>query len=215
MKGKFYFFFLTLSSMLAVLSISIAVPLLVRPFYYAHVALLHLPTQTGWSSAEIHQAYNEMMDFCLFGAPFGTGILRWSQSGMEHFADCAVLFRLDLAVALFSVFALLICAYFYRRGLRPIRPFNHGFSFWSGIILSGSFLIISGLAALNFDRAFVLFHKIFFPGKDNWIFDPLSDEIILVLPQVFFRNCAILIVAFLLLTCGALIFWDLKRRPKR
>ena len=70
-------------------------------------------------------------------------------------------------------------------------------------------LTVAALAALDFDRAFVVFHSIFFPGKDNWIFDWQTDPIILFLPQDFFRNCALLILALLLVWCGALIAADL------
>ena len=68
---------------------------------------------------------------------------------------------------------------------------------------------MGGLAALNFDRAFVVFHSIFFPGKDNWMFDWQSDPIILFLPQDFFRNCAILILVLLLVWCVALLAADI------
>ena len=56
-------------------------------------------------------------------------------------------------------------------------------------------MIVGGLAALDFDRAFTVFHTIFFPGKDNWLFDPMTDPVILILPEAFFRSCAILILA--------------------
>ena len=75
--------------------------------------------------------------------------------------------------------------------------------------LGGLFLLVGGLAALDFDRAFVVFHSLFFPGKTNWLFDPRTDEIINILPEVFFRNCAILILAVLVLGCAGLIVGDL------
>lgn len=212
-KSVPFFLLLTLATMVLVLSASIALPILARPFYYAHAALLDLPGQTGWTMAEIRNAYNEMMDFCLFGAPFGTGVLRWSAEGMAHFADCARLFRLDLLVLAGSALALLLCALLRRRGLCPARPLGRGFTFWSGSILGFSFLSVALLAATDFYRAFVVFHRLFFPGKDNWLFDPATDEIILILPQVFFRNCAILVVGVLLIACAVLIFCGRKRRP--
>ena len=73
-------------------------------------------------------------------------------------------------------------------------------------------LLIGVLAALDFDRAFVLFHTVFFPGKTNWVFDWRTDPIILLLPQSFFRNCALLILGVLLLWCGALVALDLRTR---
>ena len=75
--------------------------------------------------------------------------------------------------------------------------------------LGGVFLLVGGLAALDFDRAFVVFHALFFPGKTNWLFDWRADPIILLLPEVFFRNCAILILALLVFWCAVLIAADL------
>ena len=76
-------------------------------------------------------------------------------------------------------------------------------------------MIIGALAAIDFDRAFTIFHTIFFPGKDNWLFDPAEDQIIKILPQTFFMNCAILILSILLLGCLALILWDVLSRRKK
>lgn len=203
---------LTAATMLLILSVSIAVPILLRPFYYAHVFFLQLPARTGWTGQEICNAYNEMLNFCLFGTPFGTGVLRWSQTGMQHFADCARLFRLDFCILLLSALALLICHFVMRRGLLPTRPLGHGFGFWAGSLLAGLFAVVALLSALDFNRAFTIFHQLFFPGKTNWLFDPTTDQIILVLPQVYFRNCAILILALILSSCALLILRDRKNQ---
>ena len=68
---------------------------------------------------------------------------------------------------------------------------------------------------MDFDRAFVVFHALFFPGKTNWLFDPNEDQIINILPQEFFRSCAILIFGILLVGCAALIAFDLARKRGR
>jgi integral membrane protein (TIGR01906 family) len=214
-RSRGLFLVLTVACMLAVLSAAIAVPILCRPFYYLHVSALHLAESTPWTVEEIHAAYNEMLDFCVLGKPFGTGVLAWSESGMSHFADCARLFRLDFAVLGVSVLALLVCLFLCNRGMRPVRPLGRGAAFWGGSLLAILFLVVAGLAAINFDAAFVIFHRLFFPGKSNWLFDPATDQIILILPEVFFRNCAILIVVVLLALCAALIVWDFRAPPRR
>lgn len=197
---------------LFVLSASIAAPIVVRPFYDWQVRLLKIDQATGYSIETIHEAYYEMLDFCMYGAPFGTGSLRWSPSGRSHFADVARLFRLDFAICLLSAVGLLVCLLLSRiRRLRPLHLLGHGPGFWAGAGLSGCLVVIGALAALDFDRAFVIFHAIFFPGKDNWLFDPKTDEIINILPQAFFENCAICIAALLLLSCAGLITADLYR----
>ena len=60
-----------------------------------------------------------------------------------------------------------------------------------------------------------MFHALFFPGKDNWLFNPYTDEIINILPQEFFMNCAILILAILILGCIILMVSDLMYSKKK
>ena len=201
---------------LALLTAAIAVPILCRPFYYAHIGPMELERRTGLTRDEIKTAFDEMLDYCLGGTEFSTGVLQWSQSGKSHFTDVRGLFLLDLRVLAISL-VLLAAALLYARlaGRAPARPLGRGFGFWAGAGLGAAFLLVGGAAALDFDRAFVVFHALFFPGKDNWLFDPRTDEIINILPQEFFRNCAILILALLVLGCAALILWDLRRGKKR
>ena len=209
---------LSIAAALVLLAGAIALPILCRPFYYAHIGPLHLAEQTGLTEEQIRTAYDEMLDYCLGAEEFSTGVLRYSQSGMDHFTDVRRLFLLDLWVLWGSAVALavlLIAARLARR--RSARLLGRGPCFWAGAGLGVVFLVVGGLAALDFDRAFVVFHALFFPGKDNWLFDPDTDQIIAILPQVFFRNCAILILAVLILGCAALIAADFlsARRQKR
>lgn len=205
---------------LLVLTASIAAPLLCRPFYYAHIEALDLDGYTGLSVEQIKEAFDQVMDYCLGLRPdFAAGILPFSQSGASHFADVRVLFLLDLWVAVLSLAALVVLFVIGRkRKLTPAPLLGHGPGFWAAIGLGGLFLIVGGLAATNFDRAFVVFHSLFFPGKTNWLFDWRTDPIILLLPETFFRNCAVLILALLIFWCVVLIAADLlaqRRRRKR
>ena len=200
---------------LTLLTASIAAPILCRPFYYAHIGPLELEERTGLTRDQIQTAFDEMLDYCLGADEFSTGVLKWSESGKSHFTDCRVLFLLDLRVLAVSAAALVLTLIAARRAKRaPARPLGRGYGFWAGTGLAALFLVVGGLAALDFDRAFVLFHTLFFPGKDNWLFDPRADQIINILPQEFFRNCAILILVILVAGCAALILWDLRRNKR-
>lgn len=201
---------------LALLTGAIAVPILCRPFYYAHIGPLGLEASTGLTEEEIKTAFDEMLDYCLGGEEFSTGVLKWSESGKSHFTDVRFLFQLDLQVLVGALALLTACLLLIRRGRhRPARILGRGPAFWAGAGLGTVFLIVGVLAALDFDRAFVAFHALFFPGKDNWLFDPDVDQIINILPQAFFRDCAILILAVLVLGCAALIAFDLFRKKGR
>ena len=176
---------------LLAVSFSIAVPILFRPFYYVQIGALDLPEQTGWSQETIREAYDEVLDFCVLGRPFGTGQLLWSESGKSHFEDVRVLFTADFWVLGISAGTALILVLLCRTGRLAFHRFRgRGPGFWAGALAAALVTAVAGLAALDFDRAFTLFHAIFFPGKDNWLFDWRTDQIILVMPEAFFRNCA-------------------------
>lgn len=215
-KSRLYTIAAAILAALILLTGSIAVPILCRPFYYAHIGYLDLEEETGLSREEIKTAYNEMLDYCIgLDDEFSTGSLAWSESGKSHFTDVRFLFLLDfrvLAVSAVLLIALLIFAKV--RKLRAARLLGRGPAFWAGAGLGVVFLVIGALAATDFDRAFVIFHSIFFPGKDNWLFDPEVDEIINILPETFFMDCAILILVVLIAGCIALIVADIlwKRR---
>ena len=198
MKSKAFSILLAIVLALFAISASISAPILCRPFYYAHIEALDMPEKTGWTHGQIREAFDDVMDFLLKGEEFKTGDLLWSDSGMTHFADCKVLFHLDLWI--FAVTAiLLLAAFILFRGKKekPARLAGRGPSFWAGVLILVLFGGFGAFAAADFDRAFTVFHKIFFPGKTNWVFDPRTDQIILVMPEEFFRNCAILIAALL------------------
>lgn len=211
---------LSVLTALVVLTGSIAVPLLCRPFYYAHIDSLDLCGYTGLSVEQIRAAYDEMMDFCLgMREDFAVGGLIWSDAGRDHFVDVRGLFLLDLGVLAFCLGALAVLfALCIKKGWRPYAFQGHGPGFWGAVGLGVAFVLVGALAAVDFDRAFVIFHQIFFPGKSNWIFDWRTDPIILLLPQIFFQNCAILILALILVWCAVLIgtdLWAARQREKR
>lgn len=208
---------LIISVVFLIVSGSISLPILIRPFYYFQIDLLELSEFSGFTYDEIKEAFDQMMDFCLYGSEFGTGVLKWSEEGKSHFADCAFLFRLDLIVLVVSFLLTVILLLI----LRIRREKSHHFLglsplFYEGIIPLAFFSILGLLISMDFDRAFVIFHGIFFSGKTNWIFDPEKDEIIKILPEQFFMNCAILIIGALILTCIIMIIvsFVIKTRKK-
>ena len=208
--------FMSIALALALLTAAIAVPILCRPFYYAHIGPLRLEERTGYTREEIKTAFDEMLDYCLGSEEFSTGVLKWSESGRDHFTDVRVLFKLDLNILACTMGLLAAMAIFIYRGRHQPAPLlGRGPAFWAGAGLGAVFLAVGALAATDFDRAFVVFHAIFFPGKDNWLFDPARDEIINILPQAYFRNCAILVLVLLVLGCAVLIAADLRRSRGR
>lgn len=181
-----------------IITASIGLPIYIRPFYYAHIEAMDLPGYSGFSQAQIRQAYDQVLDYLTIpGKDFGTGELAYSPEGKAHFEDCKALFDLN-AVALLISSICLVVLLVLRRKCGPYRLGKRSAAFYGSLAAIVIPVVVGGLAATNFDRAFVIFHSLFFPGKDNWIFDYRTDQIILVLPQDFFMHCAILIGAGIL-----------------
>lgn len=208
---------LTLTLSLFIISGAIAVPILFRSLYYLQIESLNLVEETGLSRETIKEAYDEMMDYCIHGGPgsgyeFGTGQLKWSQWGKTHFDDVAKLFLLDIRILEISAAILLvfIIAKVISKKELTGRFLDHGPLFWGPVVLLSAFVLVGAFALIDFDSFFVKFHQLFFPGKDNWIFDPNVDEIIRILPENLFRNFAILIVLLILIMCTLSITIDLK-----
>ena len=206
------------SVVLFLLTAAIGLPIYIRPFYYAHIDAFDLPARSGYTAEEIRTAYDEVLDYLtLPGNEFSTGVLPHSAEGKAHFADCKVLFDLNRNVLLASGAVLLVLLLLRKLGKTgPYRLGRRSAAFWAAVFAVVLPIVLGGLAALDFDRAFVIFHSIFFPGKTNWVFDWYADAIIQVLPQDFFMHCAMLIGAgLLLMSFGLLIFEEIREKKAK
>ena len=214
MKKRFLAVLCTVAVFFFVLTVSIGLPIYIRPFYYAHIDALDLPARSGYTAEEIRDAYDEVLDYLTEpGTGFGTGVMPISHEAEHHFADCRVLFELNALILKLSAGILLIL-FVMRKKWGPYRLGKHSAPFWAAVLLLTSPIVIGGLAALDFDRAFTIFHTIFFPGKTNWIFDWNADQIIRILPQEFFMNCAILIGAGLVSMAAGILSWEYRKNKR-
>ena len=65
MKAKLLSIVRSVATALCVLTGSISVPLLVRPFYHLHIGPLQLEQASGLTAGQIKDAYGQMMNYCL------------------------------------------------------------------------------------------------------------------------------------------------------
>ena len=201
-------------TVLFLLTAAIGLPIYIRPFYYAHIEACDLVRVSGYSETEIREAYDEVLDYLtLPGREFSTGVMPHSADGRDHFVDCKGLFDLNASILL-GAGAVLAALFVMRRKWGPYRLGKRSAYLWAAVLSVTAPIMIGCLAALDFDRAFVVFHSLFFPGKTNWVFDWYHDPIIRVLPQVFFRNCAILIGGGLITMAGGILFWESRKQKK-
>lgn len=206
------------SLVIFMITFSIGIPIYCRFLYYIQINTLELPQKTGWSYEVIKEAYDDILNFCtLPGYPCVTGQLKLSAEGAAHFADCKVLFSLNFWALLTSgVISLTLLLLNRFKVIILARPFGHGAQLLSAVIaVALPVIIILLVLIVGFDAAFEAFHAIFFPGKTNWLFDWYEDEIIRVMPQEFFLNCAIIVAVALITFSAVLIITEILLTKKR
>ncbi len=189
------FFFLACLSVVLVLNL--------RGIYYFDIGYLDLEDQTGYSEELIRENYDALIDYNLLTK--GINELEFpdfpmSEEAETHFKEVKQIF---VAVQILCIVTGVLLLIFL---IRKLTQKDYGSLKLISIL---TFLIPIGLGAyafLNWDTFFVQFHELFF-DNDYWLFNPITDPVILILPDAFFAHCAAAILIFLFLggiLCGGL-----------
>lgn len=213
-KNRFLTGLLCIFTIIITLTFSIGLPIYFRPFYYMQIETLNLEERTGFDRETIIESYNEVLDYLtLPQKEFATGEFSYSEIGKRHFEDCKMLFNLNISFFVISVIVVIVLKILKRKKYFSFsRPFGQHFTFICGASTIIATSILTILVALDFKRAFKVFHKIFFYGKGAWILNPQNDQIVRALPTEFFMNCAILImVSIFTISLGLVIYGLVKR----
>ena len=199
----------------AIITFSIGIPIYFRPFYYMQIDSLGVENATGHTKTEIKEAYNELLDYLTLGEEFGMGVFEYSESGKSHFEDCKALFNLNTTVFIISFSAIIITSAICKfKKMKLWRPWGLHMSFFAAASILSVFSVTGMLIALNFKKAFNIFHRIFFFGKSNWFFNTETDPIVLALPNEFFMNSAIIIFGSIISISLVIIVISLVKRTK-
>lgn len=187
------------------ISIAVIITINFRPLYYLDINLLHIPETSGLSKEVIRENYDALIDysFPLFQGPLQFPTLPSSENALIHFAEVKDIFTSFYILGMITL-VLGIIIIVQKRKSKDISYLL--VSAITAVVLP---LILAILLAINFDRAFVLFHKLFF-RNDYWLFDPITDPVITILPDSFFMHCALLIIVIVILFSIAFLsvyFW--------
>jgi integral membrane protein (TIGR01906 family) len=190
---------------LFLISLAITLTINSRWLYYFDIKQLNILDYTTVAKEELVKNYGLLLDF--LNNPFHSTLalpdFPMSESGAGHFYDVKKLFLLNYGVLIVTLIpSWLVLRSFWKNNQRwrLIRPFQ-----W-GMLLP---IFFGFLMAIGFDRFFVTFHEIFF-SNDDWLFNPVTDPIINVLPEAFFMHCFILFFVLIELFFF-LIYWWAKR----
>jgi len=184
---------------------SIIFPTFFMPFFRQQYASQEIAEYIGMSDEELIYVTVELLDYMRGRRDDLDGIRAtvegveqefFSERDKEHMIDVRVLYdRLFVVrnVAFWSLLALI--------GLMAITksPVRHLLARCSREVMAGFLIlsaIVAGLIAIDFERAFEIFHLIFF-DNDLWILFPPRDRLVMMVPIQFFVNISIFIGSLL------------------
>jgi integral membrane protein (TIGR01906 family) len=156
---------------------------------------------TGLPLPELEKAARGLMGYFNSGEEYisltavkeGESFQLFNQREVVHLRDVKDLIRLDYRVLLGTlVYALayVITSFFWRRR-SSWRQLARGLVWGSGITLA--LMLAFGLGTLlNFDQLFLRFHLLSF-ANDFWQLDPSRDYLIMLFPQGFWFDAALLV----------------------
>lgn len=171
------------------------------------ISYLGLEKIVYMKSTDISYNFNILMNYLT--NPFQTVLdmpnFSSSVDGLKHFADVKKLFHLAQ-----GVFVLSFPAFFLF--IKQILLKGHGWLVQKTFLWMMLAPVVIGLMGLlmGFDQFFVLFHTVLFPGDSTWLFDPVKDPVIYILPEEFFLHCFILFFVLYEVFFGVMLAWSRK-----
>jgi len=174
---------------LFILSFAVTFTLNFRPLYYMDIELLGIEERSGIPKEEIKENYDVLIDYnSMFSdEELSFPTLAMSETGKIHFEEVKVIFvgfqKMTIVTAVISLVLV-----FMQKKSQKKRYLKY-----AGIITVLIPALLGAAMAINWDKAFVIFHKIAF-DNDYWIFDAATDPVITILPDTFFLHCAAMII---------------------
>ena len=198
--------------LLIIISQSIIFPTFYRPFFVWQYDRLNVAETIQVTDETLMEVTDKLLDYMrsrrdsiedIYAVVAGQERQFFSRIEIVHMVDVRDLYTLAFAIrniAFFTSIALILTMALFRLEIlstiaRCAREVVAGFL----IIL----VLLTGVIALDFNRAFDIFHHIFF-FNDYWILDPRVDLLINMVPLSFFIHISIFILG-LLLAASALV----------
>lgn len=190
------------------ISLGLFIAINCRFLYYADIK--NIAKETGYSTGDIQTNYDALIDYCnpFFNKPLKFPTFPASETGLSHFAEVKAIFNIFFGIMLVS--PILLVALIYMQHKRKA----YSYLFTAPMTMLAAPIIVFIICAIDFDNAFLMFHKIIFRNED-WYFDTVTDPIINILPARYFLMCALVIILTVLIICVILLILYIHKKKKR
>ncbi|MCL2286617.1 MAG: TIGR01906 family membrane protein [Firmicutes bacterium] len=199
--------------LLVIISQSIIFPTFFMPFFTWQYNRLGVAETVQMEKDELMRVTTDLLDYMrnrrdsledVYAIVAGQERRFFSDIEIRHMIDVLDLYNVAFMIrniAFFVMVGLILCMILLKYRVlyvlaRCCREVLTGFMILSAILV--------GLIAINFERAFDIFHVIFF-NNDYWILDPRVDLLINMVPIYFFIHISIFIALLLVLSSAVII----------
>lgn len=200
--------FLAILLTLFIISFAVVFTVFFKQLYYFDIDYLGISQSTGLSKDIIIENYNILIQYqsLFYRGELNLPDFIMSTTGRIHFEEVKKIFDIIqiLCITTGMISAVIIYQNHKDKEYRYLKLTTY---FSIGIPT-----ILGFLASIDFDKAFVIFHKIAF-RNDYWIFDSAVDPVITILPEAFFMHCFMLIIVIVIVM--SLICFGIYRKKER
>lgn len=200
--------FLAILLTLFIISFAVVFTVFFKQLYYFDIDYLGISQSTGLSKDIIIENYNILIQYqsLFYRGELNLPDFIMSTTGRIHFEEVKKIFDIIqiLCITTGMISAVIIYQNHKDKEYRYLKLTTY---FSIGIPT-----ILGFLASIDFDKAFVIFHKIAF-RNDYWIFDSTVDPVITILPEAFFMHCFMLIIVIVIVM--SLICFGIYRKKER
>lgn len=191
---------------ICIICFAVIVTVFFKQLYYFDIDYLNIAKNTGLSKEVIKENYDILIQY---QSIFYQGTLNMpnfvmSNTGRIHFEEVKRVFEV-IQIA-FVVTGVISSIMIYQNLKQKEYRFLQLTSFFS----VGIPAILGFFVALDFDKAFVIFHNIVF-RNNYWIFDYTTDPVITILPESFFMHCFVMIIAIVIFI-SVMMYWLYKKK---
>lgn len=165
-----------------------------KQLYYFDIDYLNISELSGLSKDDIKLNYDYLIDYNLNKnvSEFKLPTLKSSPQGKIHFEEVRNIFQNinKLAKLLLVVSLVGIILSVKNKNIKILKT--------TSITLIIMPLLLTVPILLNFEKSFIIFHKLLF-RNDYWIFNPDLEPVINILPEEFFFHSGMMILILILL----------------
>lgn len=200
LKNSIKMILLTLVIMYGLIALGLFLVLNLRELYYYDMEYMKLNQISGFKLDRIRTNYDLLMDYC---NPF-TNIelkfdgLRVTEEAMGHFKRVKLMIQVIIFTGIPSVIVSTVLV------VKKYKDMDTDFFRYAVLTMFIIPMLIIVSTISDWSSTFHNFHKLFFIG-DYWTFSWFDDEIIRILPDEYFKQCAVIIIALLFIGC--VVIW--------